>query len=145
MPHLAATTLTGAALAALLLPAGTVLAVPAGAAVHQPQPPRSPIGFAGVLRLTVSHPEEFLSPSRTVMLTCAPATGTHPDAGAACADLERTNGHIAQTPDDTVCSLEYRQVMGKAVGLWRGRVITFRQSFPNACSLHAHTGSVFRF
>ncbi|HEX2312660.1 MAG TPA: SSI family serine proteinase inhibitor, partial [Thermomonospora sp.] len=125
----------------LLLPAGTAAA---GTAARPALPDRAHT-VGAVLRLTVSHPDHYLSGARTVALTCEPAAGTHPNAPAACADLDRTGGRIAVQPADAVCTLEYHRVVGKAVGWWRGRLISFQQTYPNLCALHAHTGSVFRF
>lgn len=137
MPHLAVTTLTGAALVALL-PAGIALAD------NRPRDNR-PRADGSMLTLTVTHPEKTTSGARTVTLRCNPPGGTHPNPAAACADLARSNGRIVRDPGETVCTLEYRATAARATGVWRGRVITFDMTFPNDCVMHARTGRLFRF
>jgi hypothetical protein len=137
MPHLAATTLTGAALAALL---------PTGTAVAAAPPQHGRAAAAGtLLTLTVTHPEALISGSRTVTLRCDPPGGTHPEAAGACADLARTHGRIVRNPGETICTLEYRPLTANATGMWRGRPVAFAMAFPNSCVMHARTGAIFRF
>ncbi|SEG93113.1 Subtilisin inhibitor-like [Thermomonospora echinospora] len=139
MPHLAATTLTGAALVALL-PAGIVLA---------DTPSRYDRPAAGThgthLKLTVTYPGAPVSSARTVTLRCDPAGRDHPHAAAACADLDRSHGRFLHDPRQTICTMEYRPVTAKATGRWQGRAVSFTKSFPNACVMDARTGAVFRF
>ncbi|WP_119728292.1 SSI family serine proteinase inhibitor [Thermomonospora amylolytica] len=120
--------LTGAALTASLLSA--LPAAPAAA-------------VDTVLRLTITEPAP--TGARMVVLTCDPAGGTHPRAAAACADLTRTGGRIVRGRSNAACTREYWPATGRAVGLWRGRIVRWSRTYPNLCELRAHTGAVFRF
>lgn len=97
------------------------------------------------ITLTVSYPRGATSGSRSVELTCDPAGGTHPRAGAACAQLDRNNGRFTQDPASIVCPMVYAPVRAEAVGYWRDRPVSFDQTYGNDCFLRANTGSLFDF
>ncbi|MFC4910860.1 SSI family serine proteinase inhibitor [Actinomadura gamaensis] len=104
-------------------------------------------GFAGStsLRLTVSYPANTLSGTRTVVLSCDPAGGSHPQAARACADLRAHHGAVDHDPAEGICPMIYRPVIARAVGRWHDRAVSFRREYGNDCLMHARTGSVFAF
>lgn len=103
------------------------------------------------LRLTLTYPGTpgtlgtSLSGARTVLLTCDPPGGQHPDAAAACAQLARNRGRFIRHSRDAICTMEYSPVRAQATGRWRGRAVRFTQTFPNDCHLRARTGAIFAF
>ena len=124
------------AVAALL----AALTAPAGAAPRTTSP-------AAVLMLT-SNPGETVSPAaKRVLLTCAPDNGTHPAPRASCAVLAAADGIISalRISRDAICPMIYDPVTVSAIGVWLGRQIRERMTFPNRCVLIAETGPVFRF
>ncbi|WP_018655977.1 SSI family serine proteinase inhibitor [Actinomadura flavalba] len=127
---LAATALGGAAL--VLTPA-----LPATAA---------PLPLTGTsLRLTLTFPEKTTSGTRQVRLYCEPPHGTHPAPLRACAELAASGGEFERRNEGVACTLQYDPVTAEARGTWRGRPVAFRQTYSNACAMHAVTGGVFAF
>ena len=115
----------------------SALAAPAGAI------PRA----AATLVLT-SNPGEVATPAaRRVVLTCAPDNGTHPSPSASCAVLAETGGSISalRVDREAICPLIYDPVTVTETGVWLGRQVRERMTFPNSCVLVAYTGPVFRF
>ncbi|MFG3101232.1 SSI family serine proteinase inhibitor [Streptomyces sp. NPDC048182] len=85
----------------------------------------------------------WAAPTRTALLRCDPPRG-HATATEACADLDAAGGDIAAVPPRKApCTMIYRPVTAHAEGRWRGRSVAYTRTFPNACVLHAQTGSVF--
>lgn len=144
---MAATRSLGRTLLAATAVLGTAL-VPAGASAQPPPAtdsdpavPRS----ANVMRLTV---DGGPGGHRTVMLTCNPAGGTHPQSAAACADLSRVNGNfenLGQKRSNTMCTMIYRPITVTATGTWEDSSVDYGDEYPNACVLTARTGPVFDF
>ncbi|MFJ3930598.1 MULTISPECIES: SSI family serine proteinase inhibitor [unclassified Streptomyces] len=97
------------------------------------------------LFLTVSGAENTWI--RGVVLSCAPQpAGPHPEAAAACAELEAVDGQLDRLPGDAQpCTKQYDPVTVSATGAWGGRPTSWRRTFANACELTATTGPVFRF
>ncbi|KUL49620.1 protease inhibitor [Streptomyces sp. NRRL F-4489] len=99
---------------------------------------------AGALFLTVSGARD--SWLRGVRLTCPDTRGAHPHGAAACADLARAQGDPDALPGDPhLCTREYDPVTATASGSWRGLPVDWHREYPNACTLDAATGPVFRF
>ena len=119
-----------------LLSTGTVAAADTAADGRQPLP--------GALQLMIVADYQIAD---TTTLTCDPAGGNHPNAGAACAELARVSGNLDRLrPDGQVlCTMEFRPVTATAHGAWRGRLTTWQRTFSNPCLLYASTGSVFQF
>lgn len=140
MSHLVASVLAGAALA--MTPAMPALA-------HtEPTGPTGPLTHGAPptdLRLTVTAPGVNASGTHSVTLLCEPDGGTHPKAAQACAELARHGGQFTHRPADVFCTMNYAPVIADATGAWRGRPVHFHQQFPNACDMHARTGSLFDF
>ena len=86
---------------------------------------------------------------RAVTLTCNPtADGTHPDAEAACADLERAHGQPALTLNDDserACPQIYAPVTLTVDGVWEGRRVSYERTFPNGCVAGSRVTSLFDF
>ncbi|MCP3798927.1 subtilase-type protease inhibitor [Allokutzneria sp. A3M-2-11 16] len=112
--------------------AATVLSAPATAAEKD-----------STLELMLVHGDQV----RRTTLTCQPHGGTHPEAAAACADLQQAQGNFANLPGvkDKTCTMEYNPVDAKAMGTWRGAPVEFNRHFGNPCTVNAMTGPVFRF
>ncbi|MFC9162278.1 subtilase-type protease inhibitor [Streptomyces fungicidicus] len=132
--------LTAAAVCAPL--SGTALAAPGNApsALYAPS----------ALVLTMGHGDSAATatPERAVTLTCAPgASGTHPAAGAACAEMNSAGGDLdALTVSEGVhCTLQYDTVLVTVDGVWQGRRVSYERTFSNECVMNAHGSSVFAF
>ncbi|MGA5085697.1 SSI family serine proteinase inhibitor [Streptomyces pseudogriseolus] len=125
----------GAALsaAALLLFVG---ATPSAHADTTPEP-------GNWLMLTVTHGDAPAAEGGT-LLRCDPPGGGHPHAEEACAQLSATEGRITALPaEDTLCPMIYAPVTAHAEGMWHDRQVTWTETFPNTCTLHARTGALF--
>jgi hypothetical protein len=88
------------------------------------------------------------TPERAVTLNCAPtASGTHPAAPDACADLRAAGGDFdALTPKaDTMCMKIWNPVVVTAQGVWEGKRVSYERTFANQCVMNAAAGSVFAF
>ena len=84
----------------------------------------------------------------SVVLTCDPPDGTHPNATRACADIHAARGDFSALRGDqqqTMCTMEYQPVTAIAEGMWRGDPVEWEHEFGNSCTLHTTTGSVFQF
>ncbi|GAA4000932.1 hypothetical protein GCM10022247_21880 [Allokutzneria multivorans] len=113
--------------------AATALSAPASASEGQDS----------TLELMLVHGDQV----RRTTLTCQPHGGTHPNATAACADLQQAHGNFANLPGakDKSCTMEYNPVDVKALGTWRGAPVEFNRHFGNPCTVNAAMGPVFRF
>ncbi|MBQ1101096.1 serine protease [Streptomyces sp. b94] len=81
--------------------------------------------------------------TRGALLLCDPPRG-HARAARACAELDATDGRIADIPlRDTHCPMIYAPATAHARGQWRGQPVEYTQAFPNPCVMAARTGSVF--
>lgn len=137
---MAATRLISRTLLAATALAGTALTPAASAA---PAPPPQ-VTF---MNLSVQ-PDTSARDSRTTVLTCDPAGGTHPNAGAACSTLSSAHGDFAALPtahSNTVCPQIYKPVTFTAQGTWHDRPVQFHKKFANACVASSQTGQVFQF
>lgn len=132
-------TLTAAALCAPL--GGTATAAPAG--LYAPS----------ALVLTTGHGDTAATaaPERAVTLSCAPtASGTHPDARSACAELRASDGDFGALVERArgkkrFCTKEFRPVVVTATGVWQGQRVSFERTFANECVKNASGASVFAF
>lgn len=102
------------------------------------------------LVLTVGHGESAATaaPLRAVTLTCAPtASGTHPAAAAACAELRAAHGDPSAlaAEDSVMCTREYAPVVVTVDGVWQGRRLSYERTFANECVKNAGSASVFTF
>ncbi|MDT0398340.1 MULTISPECIES: subtilase-type protease inhibitor [Streptomyces] len=136
--------------ATLGLTAAAVCAPLSGAALAAPGTAPSALYAPSALVLTVGHGESAptVTPERAVTLTCAPgSSGTHPAAGAACAELAGVGGDPAALTmrEGAFCTKEYAPVLVTVDGVWRGQRVSYERVFPNECVMNAHGPSVFAF
>ncbi|MER5601338.1 subtilase-type protease inhibitor [Streptomyces sp. NPDC002265] len=104
------------------------------------------------LVLTVGQGESaaVATPARAVTLNCAPtASGTHPAALQACAELRAVGGDFdaltTTMRGDVMCTREYAPVVVTIDGVWQGKRVSYERTFANACVKSAYGTSVFEF
>ncbi|MEU6478738.1 protease inhibitor [Streptomyces sp. NPDC047017] len=136
--------------AALGLTATAVLGPLTHAALAAPSVAPASLYAPSALVLTVGHGDSpaTATPERAVTLTCAPtASGTHPAAPEACAELRLAGGDFdaLTASDDVVCTREYRPVVVTADGVWQGKRVSYQRTFANDCVKNASLTSVFAF
>ncbi|MFC8867475.1 protease inhibitor [Streptomyces sp. NPDC057148] len=122
----------------------------AGASLASPATAPASLYAPSALVLTVGHGESaaVAAPVRAVTLTCAPqASGTHPDAEAACAELRGAGGDFDALRADpgVFCTREYAPVVVTVDGVWQGRHVSYERTFANECVKNAGSDSVFTF
>ncbi|MER5390217.1 SSI family serine proteinase inhibitor [Saccharopolyspora sp. NPDC002686] len=85
--------------------------------------------------------------TRTVTLNCDPVGGNHPQAAAACNQLQLVNGNLQRLDAraGNNCTKDRRDVNAEAKGNWRGTPVEIKLSAPNPCELKARTGAFFDF
>ncbi|MEU8970553.1 subtilase-type protease inhibitor [Streptomyces monashensis] len=136
--------------AALGLTAAAVCGPLAGAAVAAPGAAPSSLYAPSALVLTVGHGSEAATatPERAVTLSCAPtASGTHPAADRACAELRGTGGdfNALKPAEGAWCTMLYNPVVVTVQGVWQGQRVSYERTFGNACVKDSITGGVFAF
>ncbi|KUN23597.1 protease inhibitor protein [Streptomyces antibioticus] len=132
--------------ATLALTAGAVCGPLTGAALAAPDSLYAP----SALVLTLGHGESAATatPARAVTLTCAPtASGTHPAAALACAELRGAGGDLDafQARDDVHCTKQYDPVVVTVDGVWQGRRVSYERTFANECVKGSLESSLFTF
>jgi hypothetical protein len=132
--------------ATLGLTAAAVCGPLTGAAVAAPSSLYAP----SALVLTTGHGSDAATatPERAVTLICAPtASGTHPAAAQACAELRGAGGDLdALTPrTDVWCTRLYDPVVVTVEGVWQGKRVSYERTFGNACMRDSYGASVFAF
>ncbi|MEW2623847.1 subtilase-type protease inhibitor [Streptomyces sp. NPDC048106] len=132
--------------AALGLAAAAVCGPLTGAAVAAPASLYAP----SALVLTIGHGGDAATatPERAVTLSCAPtASGTHPAAAEACAELRGVGGDFdaLKASGDVWCDKSYDPVVVTAQGVWQGQRVTYGRTFGNSCERDAVGGSLFAF
>jgi len=106
----------------------------------------APVGSdRGRTRLTLTYAAES-GRAETVVLTCYPSGGLHPNPIQACATLASVGGR----PDDLqparrMCMMIYLPVTAKIAGNWRGRRLSWSKTYSNACDMNRSTGVLFQF
>jgi hypothetical protein len=136
--------------AALGLTAAAVCGPLTGAAVAAPGAAPSSLYAPSALVLTTGHGDDAAAaaPERAVTLTCAPtASGTHPAAARACAELRGVGGDFdaLNAQDDVRCTKLYDPVVVTVQGVWQGKRVSYERTFGNTCVKDAAAGSVFAF
>ncbi|MFC5663150.1 SSI family serine proteinase inhibitor [Kitasatospora misakiensis] len=100
------------------------------------------------VRLTVAHgATPTAGTPHVAALHCPPGGATtHPDPVAACRLLDSVNGDLARLDvDPGVCTQEYDPYTVTASGTYRGRPLSFQQTYGNHCVLLRTTGAFFDF
>ncbi|MET8690348.1 SSI family serine proteinase inhibitor [Streptomyces sp. NPDC004732] len=112
---------------------------------HAADPAPTPKDPKGGLFLTVSGADNTWI--RGVLLRCAPEpSGAHPQAAKACEAIAQAGGDFNALPDDPhACTKEFDPVTATVTGSYEGRAISWHKTYPNACTMDADTGYVFRF
>lgn len=136
--------------AALGLTAAAVGGPLTGAAVAAPDAAPSSLYAPSALVLTTGHGSgaATATPERAVTLVCAPgASGTHPAAAQACAELRGAAGDFdaLKGDADASCTKVYDPVVVTVQGVWQGKRVSYERTFGNNCVKDAATGSVFAF
>ncbi|MQY34162.1 Subtilisin inhibitor-like protein 4 [Streptomyces sp. RB17] len=136
--------------AALGLTAAAVCGPLTGAAVAAPGAASSSLYAPSALVLTTGHGNDAATatPERAVTLTCAPtASGTHPAAAAACAELSGAGGDFdaLKPADDVWCNKLYDPVVVTVQGVWQGKRVSYERTFGNTCVRDSVGGGVFAF
>lgn len=136
--------------ATLTLTATAVCGPLTGAAVAAPAPAPAALYAPSALVLTVGHGETSaaVTPERAVTLTCAPtASGTHPAASEACAELRAVGGDlgILEARNDVKCTKQYDPVVVTVEGVWRGQRVAYERTFANECVKSTYGTAVFTF
>ncbi|MDQ1050570.1 protease inhibitor [Streptomyces sp. V4I2] len=121
-----------------------------GAALAEHSTTPSAFYAPSALVLTLGHGDTAatVTPERAVTLTCAPtASGTHPAASAACAELRAADGDFdaLTVRGDVLCTKEYDPVVVTVDGVWRGQRVSYERTFANECVKSFHGNSVFTF
>ncbi|MFE1754530.1 protease inhibitor [Streptomyces anandii] len=121
---------------------GTALATPSSAPASLYAP--------SALVLTVGHgaTAAAATPERAVTLNCAPsASGTHPAAPEACAELRAVDGDFdaLTARPGVMCTKIWNPVVVTAQGVWQGKRVSFERTFANECMKDAAATSVFSF
>ncbi|MGP4045853.1 protease inhibitor [Streptomyces sp. 2A115] len=119
---------------------GSALAAPSPNALYAPSS----------LVLTVGHGETAAAttPERAATLTCTPtASGTHPAAASACAELRASGGDFDALTGrrDVMCTREYDPVVVTVDGVWQGRRVSYERTFSNECVKNSYGTTVFTF
>ncbi|MFF4488067.1 protease inhibitor [Streptomyces sp. NPDC001544] len=128
----------------------TAVCVPlTGAAVAAPVSAPSSLYAPSALVLTTGHGQSAATatPERAVTLSCAPtASGTHPAAAEACAELRGAGGDLdaLKSNDDVFCTKLYDPVVVTVEGVWQGKRVSYEHTFGNACVKDAY-GSLYAF
>jgi subtilisin inhibitor-like len=136
--------------ATLTLTAAAVCGPLAGAAVAAPAPGPAGLYAPSALVLTMGHGDTAtaVTPERAVTLTCAPtASGTHPAAPGACAELRAADGDFdaLAARGDVMCTKRYDPVVVTVEGVWRGKRVAYERTFANDCVKNSHGTAVFTF
>ncbi|WP_377268137.1 subtilase-type protease inhibitor [Peterkaempfera sp. SMS 1(5)a] len=134
-----------------ILTAVGLLAAAAGLVGGGPAPAASaaPTGLyaPSALVLTLAPGRTADRVSRAVTLSCAPTpSGTHPAPAKACARLAQSGGSLrALKGERRFCPALADPVTVTADGVWRGRRVSYRETFGNHCALLSARGEVFDF
>lgn len=136
--------------ATLTLTATAVCGPLAGAAVAAPASGPSGLYAPSALVLTMGHGDTAAAaiPERAVTLTCAPtASGTHPAASEACAELRAADGDFDTLAprSDVKCTKQYDPVVVTVEGVWRGQRVVYERTFANECVKSTYGTALFTF
>ncbi|MET8953465.1 protease inhibitor [Streptomyces sp. NPDC004393] len=136
--------------ATLTLTATAVCGPIAGTALAAPNATPASLYAPSALVLTTGHGQSTATatPQRAVTLTCAPtASGTHPAAADACADLRAVNGDLDALParEGVFCTKLYDPVVVTVQGVWQGKRVDYERTFANECVKSSYGTALFAF
>ncbi|MEU6095240.1 protease inhibitor [Streptomyces sp. NPDC047079] len=135
--------------ATLTLAATAVCGPIAGSALAAPNAPAS-LYAPSALVLTTGHGQSTATatPQRAVTLTCAPtASGTHPAAADACAELRAVGGEpgALRAREGVLCTKLYDPVVVTVQGVWQGKRVDYERTFANECVKSSYGNALFAF
>jgi subtilisin inhibitor-like len=136
--------------ATLTLTATAVCGPLTGSALAAPNAAPASLYAPSALVLTMGHGESaaLATPLRAVTLICAPgASGSHPDAVDACAELRAADGDLnaLSVRDDVLCTKLYDPVVVTVQGVWKGKRVDYERTFSNECVKDSYGTFVFTF
>jgi hypothetical protein len=136
--------------ATLTLTATAVCGPLVGSALAAPSHGLSGLYAPSALVLTVGHGAgaATVTPERAVTLNCAPtASGTHPAAVEACAELRATGGDLntLTVRDGVRCTKQFDPVVVTVDGVWQGKRVAYERTFANECVKNSYGMTVFTF
>lgn len=137
--------------AATLTLTATAVCGPLAGGAHAAPDSVSPGLYApSALVLTMGHgySAATATPERAATLNCAPtASGTHPAAIKACAELRAYGGDFdaLSDRDGAMCTKQFNPVVVTAVGVWQGKRVSYEHTFANECVKNSSGMSVFTF
>ncbi|PBC59618.1 protease inhibitor protein [Streptomyces sp. Tue6028] len=136
--------------AALTLTATAVCGPVVGSAHAAPAAGPSGLYAPSALVLTTGHgaTAATVTPERAVTLNCAPtASGTHPAAVQACAELRGAGGDPGALTlrDGVFCTRQYDPVVVTVEGVWQGKRVSYERTFANECVKNSYGTTVFTF
>ncbi len=118
-----------------------LLSAPAHAGAQTSRQDGRPSNFV----LTVT-PGGSREPAAVARLMCEPPGGDHPKPVAACHALAAAAGDFtALRGRQAPCPMLYAPVTAAARGMWQGRSVSYRETFPNKCVMLRQRGVVFDF
>ncbi|MFF4255737.1 protease inhibitor [Streptomyces sp. NPDC001663] len=134
----------------LALTATAVCGPLTGAALAGPANAPASLYAPSALVLTLGRGDSaaVATPQRAVTLSCAPtASGTHPAAALACAELRGAGGNLEALTarDDVLCTKEYDPVVVTVDGVWQGKRVSYERTFGNECVKNSYGMNVFTF
>ncbi|WP_217235882.1 SSI family serine proteinase inhibitor [Streptomyces sp. AC555_RSS877] len=130
--------------APLLVGVGSAVALSAAPAAASsslaPPPVRDEDRATGGDHLTVTVRNAGGDADGTYEVDCHPGGGSHPDAGGACAVVERNTrwgkDAFAAVPRDSVCTMQYGgPATAHVTGTWAGRPVDARFDRSNGCEI----------
>ncbi|MEU8588887.1 subtilase-type protease inhibitor [Streptomyces sp. NPDC048664] len=135
--------------AAITLAATAACGTLAGTALAAPNAPTS-LYAPSALVMTTGHGQSAAAttPQRAVTLNCAPsASGSHPDAADACADLRAVGGDLDQLAlrGGVLCTKLYDPVVVTVQGVYQGKRVNYERSFSNECVKNSYGTAFFAF
>jgi len=110
---------------------------------YEPMPVDSGIGGGPHSEFTIVVDALYGGETASMTLSCPQESSEHPNADAACDQLEAVDGYVeAIAPADGMCTKEYRPVQVIMVGHWHQAPHIFVQRYGNRCEAVLATGGV---
>ncbi|MFC4338050.1 SSI family serine proteinase inhibitor [Salininema proteolyticum] len=130
--------------AAAIAMGGSLALAGSGVAVAADGEEKKAPQIEGLYVLTVSTDD---GRSFNEVLVCPADLSTHPSATTACEQLARAKGDIGRIPArGGVCTMEYVPADFDAIGVWKGKLHLYSDTFSNPCvGLNETGGAVFDF
>jgi subtilisin inhibitor-like len=98
----------------------------------------SPAPAEPATKLTIAVKASAQAPAKTWALTCGPVGGTHPDAAAACATLDKVtvDDPFKPVPKHQMCTMIFGGPEEATVtGTWKGKPVNAKFNRKNGCEM----------